>query len=334
MQISVVIPTCNRKKNLLSLLNNLNQSVLAVEEVIVVDSGEETLKSSEIASFSNLKILYKSSEKSVCIQRNIGIQNATSEWIFLCDDDIEMPEDYLLKLKNHWQMHAEAGAVSGMILQKQNNKWIGNYPVKSNADLLFKYIFKLSIWGPLANIKHAFFTKKIKNFYIKKGNHISKAGWPVLTNFSSDYFETPVYGLGASLIKKEWLLQSPFDETLDMYGIGDNYGVAAKFPGKIHVVNNAFVYHHQEIANRLQHKLAYYRRILALDYFRQTIPSLLFIKKRWLVWSLIGNLMLFIIKRKFFMIYPTSKALIKIVMDRNDYLYASLKNKKITEPKL
>ncbi|HEY2726500.1 MAG TPA: hypothetical protein VGI61_04970, partial [Parafilimonas sp.] len=143
-----------------------------------------------------------------------------------------------------------------------------------------------------------------------------------------------VYGLGASLIKKEWLLRSPFDETLDRHGIGDNYGIASKFPGKIHVLNNAFVYHHQEETNRLQHRIAYYRRILALDYFRRTIPNLSFIKKRWLLWSLMGNLILFVSNKNFYMIRPTIKAIFKIAFGNNDYLKSFIKNKKVTSPAL
>jgi glycosyltransferase involved in cell wall biosynthesis len=334
MQISVVISTCNRKRNLLFLLHNLNTSDFLLEEVIIVDSGEERLSSEEISHFNHLNIQYIFSEKSVCIQRNVGIGIAKSEWIFLCDDDIEPPSDYLSKLSEHRQKHPEASAVSGLILQKEKSKWVSNYPVKSNVDLVWRYIFKLSIWGPLQSNGSGLIIKKIQQYYLRKGNHISKAGWPVLTNFSGDYFETPVYGLGASLIKKEWLLHSPFDETLDRHGIGDNYGVAAKFPGKIHVVNNAFVYHHQEETNRLHHRIAYYRRILALDYFRRTIPSLRFIKKRWLIWSLVGNFILYILNGNFFMIRPTAKAILKIAFNNNDYIQSATKNKKVTAPAL
>src|SRR6185295_17891110 len=97
------------------------------------------------------------------------------------------------------------------------------------------------------------------------------AGWPVITDFSGDFFITPVYGLGASVVGREWLLLSPYEELLDRHGIGDNYGVAMSFPVTgIHVLNNAFVYHHQEPANRLQRPLQYLRRVFALDYFIRT----------------------------------------------------------------
>src|ERR1700752_5286163 len=101
MDISVVIPTCNRKTRLLSLLQNLDHSTYRTAEVIIIDSGEEKLISEECAMFKNLKIQYVSSERSVCIQRNIGIQNSKSSWIFICDDDIEVPSDYLQKLTDH-----------------------------------------------------------------------------------------------------------------------------------------------------------------------------------------------------------------------------------------
>jgi hypothetical protein len=65
---------------------------------------------------------------------------------------------------------------------------------------------------------------------VRKGNHISKAGWPVISDFSGDYFKTPLYSLGASLVRRDWLLRSPFDEVLDRHGIGEHYGVIAGFP--------------------------------------------------------------------------------------------------------
>jgi glycosyltransferase involved in cell wall biosynthesis len=334
MQISTVIPTCNRKTRLLFLLKCLNESDCGLQEVIVVDSGEDRLLSPEIACFNKLHIQYVASEKSVCVQRNIGISLASSPWIFICDDDIEVPADYLAKLTGHIQSHPQAGAVSGLILQKESGSWTGNYPVQSNRLLLWKFIFQLSIWGRLQAAGNGSIMRRIKQYYDEKSNHLSKAGWPVITNFSGDYFTTPVYGLGASLVKKEWLNNSPFDEVLDRHGIGDNYGVAAKFPGQIHVVNNAFVYHHQDETNRLQHKLVYYRRALALDYFSQTIPSLKLVKKRWLLWSLTGNLFFFIFSKQFFMIKPALKTIAMVLCKKNPYLKAATNRKRIIEPLL
>lgn len=329
--ISVVIPTCNRKARLLSLLQNLHLSTYPITEVIIVDSGEERLDEKELAVFSSLKIIYCDAEKSVCIQRNKGIRLAKSEWIFLCDDDIEVPADYLDKLVNHINRYSEAVAVSGLVLQLEKGEWKSTYSINSTTHLLWNYIFKLTMWEEIS-CKDNFVSKLLKKYYHNKGNHIADSGFPVITNFSGDYFTTPVYGLGASLIKREWLIRFPYAEILDRHGIGDNYGVAINFPKKsIHVINNAFVYHHQEAINRLQRPLQYYRRIMALDYFRRTNKHIQHVKKRWLLWSLTGNLLGFIIAADKIMIKPSYKCLVKIMFGNNDYLKVATEGQRVVE---
>ncbi|HEX6846307.1 MAG TPA: glycosyltransferase [Chitinophagaceae bacterium] len=333
--ISVVIPTCNRKSNLLALLRNLNDSTFPVQEVIVVDSGEERLLPGEYSALKNIKIEYLVSERSVCVQRNIGINKATSPWIFLCDDDIEVPASYLQKIAEHISNHPEAGAVSGLVLQREKSEWTGEYIERSATVLTWKYFFQLGIWGTIECKANNFVIKKIKKYYAEKGNHISKAGWPVLTNFSGGHFTTPVYGLGASLIKREWLLKSPYDEVLDKHGVGDHYGVAAGFPAPgIHILTGAYVYHHRDTKNRLQSPLQYYRRALALDYFKGPGQNLHRIKKSWLLWSLFGNLL-----HTFFSLNAgMSKAAFKsfwiVGFGKNPYKEAAKKKLKIVEPQL
>lgn len=334
MQISVVIPTCNRPHRLLLLLNNLNLSTYPLLEVIIVDSGEEILQSTEYTAFRNLSIVYLRSEKSVCIQRNLGIRKAQAEWIFLCDDDIEVPEDYLQKISEHVRLHQEAGAVSGLVLQKEDNHWKSSYPVHSASQLVWKFVFQQSIWGEIQCKRKNILTRKITSFYQRKGNHLSKAGWPVITDLSGDYFVSPIYGLGASVVKKEWLIHSQYAEVLDRHGIGDNYGVAINFPGKIHVLTNAFVYHHQEPVNRLHRPLQFFRRVLALDFFVRRNKKFSFVKKTWLLWSLTGNLLEFIFVRDRMMVRTTLKAIRKIASGNNPYYKAEKENKKVVEPVL
>jgi glycosyltransferase involved in cell wall biosynthesis len=335
MDISVVIPTYNRKPRLLSLLQNLDRSVYPIAEVIIIDSGEEKLFPGDYLQLKHLKIQYLSSEKSVCIQRNIGIRKARTPWIFICDDDIEVPADYLQKLADHILKHSEAGAVSGLVFQKEKGEWISRYTEKSAKKLAWKYFFQLSIWGTIECPNSNFLIRKIKKHYKEKGNHISKAGWPVLTNFSGKYFTTPVYGLGASLIKKEWLVNSPYDEVLDSHGIGDHYGVATGFPASgIHVITDAFVYHHQEQTNRLQNSLQYYRRVLALDYFIKTNKNLHKIKKRWLIWSLFGNLVQISFSINKVMIKAALKSFWIVSFGKNPYWKAAQKHLITIEPQL
>jgi len=335
MEISVVIPTCDRKSRLLSLLRNLNDSSHPINEVIIVDSGEDRLVPSDYSTFLNLRINYLKSEKSVCTQRNIGIRNAGSPWIFLCDDDLELPGDFLQKLASHANKHPNVAAVSGLWLQQVQKKWQATFPENSSFQLFWKFIFQLGIWGEINCSADNIVMRRIKQYYKTKGNHISKAGWPVITDFSGDYFTTPVYSLGASLIKKEWLVVSPYDEVLDRHGLGDNYGVAMGLPAPgIHVLNSALAYHHQEATNRLQKPLQYYRRTLALHYFIKTKKNLKRTKTRWLIWSLAGNLSIFLFSENKIMVRAALKSIWIIATGQNPYYKAAKRKQKVIEPGL
>lgn len=332
--VTVVIPTCNRKDRLLSLLGNLDRSTCPISAVIIVDSGEDRLLPADYASFSHWPIHYLLSEKSVCIQRNIGIRRAETPWVFLCDDDVEVPPDYLQQLVAHATAREDAGAISGIFLQKEGDEWQGSYPVKTSGLLIWKFVFRLGFWGDI-QCSDNIITKRIRKYYRSKGNHIARSGLPVLADFSGASFIAPVYTLGAALVRRDWLLQSPFDEVLDRYGIGDNFGVCLGFPGNgIHILNKAFVYHHKTPVNRIQRPLQYFRRALALDYFIQTIPALEHCKRSWLLWSLTGNLLGFLMAGDGIMIKPAFKSLLLIALGRNPYYSAAKKQQRTVEPLL
>lgn len=335
--ISVVIPTCNRKQRVISLLANLELLQYPLLEVIVVDSGEDRLQPEDYRD-SLLSVRYITSPKSVCIQRNTGIQMARGKWIFLCDDDIriphESPHNYLELLMDHYHRHPDAGAISGQVLQMTDGKWSAQYPIRGGGGLLWTFMFRLTIWGTIEYNGNNPLLKRIKAWYARKGNHISKAGWPVITDFSGDYVVCPVFGLGASLIKRGWLLQSPYDEVLDPHGIGDNYGVSVGFPPGVHLVTKAFVYHDHAPANRLMRPLQYYRRVLALDYFRKTKKQLHKVKKYWLLWSLLGNLLGFMRVKDRMMTKAAWKSIKHIALDRNPYYRAAQKKEKVVQPML
>ncbi|HVW60155.1 MAG TPA: glycosyltransferase family 2 protein, partial [Puia sp.] len=328
------IPTCDRKAALSVLLDSLNRSSHPPSEVIIVDSGDKKFAPEDFQAYNRLSIRHLLSEPSVCIQRNLGVREATGSHIFLCDDDMELTVSYLKKLADHLLAHADAGAVSGLVLQREKGTWQAGYPVRSGTELIRKFIFQLSIWGEI-ECGDTLLLKKIKDYYRRKGNHISKAGWPVITAFSGDYFTTPVYTLGASLIKKEWLLQSPYEEVLDRNGIGDNYGVAMGFPiPGIHILTDAFVYHHREMANRPNQPLLYLRRVLALDYFIRRKRSLPHVKKSWLLWSLTGNFLMAVMARNGGMIRSTFTGLRTVAFGQNPYEQAAKTHGQVTEPTL
>ncbi len=287
LDISVVIPTCNRRDRVLARLHDLGRSTHPVREVLVVDASDRKLDRADLDLFATLPLRYLEAPRSVCIQRNLGIRAASSPWIFLCDDDIEVPADYLARLAAHIAARPEAGAVSGLFLEDHGRGWTAEFPETSPAVVLWKHLFQLGMWGAIRGERPPL--RWISERYRRRGNHISRAGWPVITEMKGPFFRTPIYTLGASVVRRDWLLASPYDEALDSHGMGDNYGVAIGFPAEgIHVVTDASVRHQRAPENRLADGIAQERRLLALDYFIRSRPELAGVSRPWFLWSLIG----------------------------------------------
>jgi glycosyltransferase involved in cell wall biosynthesis len=315
--ISVVIPTCNRRERLLALLGDLVRLSQPPREIIVVDSSDQPLSPADLAPFGD-RVRYLESEKSVCLQRNRGIRAATGSWILLCDDDIEVPPDYLTKLTAHLAAHPEAGAVSGLFLEQAAGRWEGQFPVRSWAWLCWVRLFQLGLWGEIQC--QGALGDLVAEHFRRRGNHISSAGWPVLTDFHGPFFKTPVYSLGAALVRKAWLVASPFDEGLDRYGYGDNFGVAIGFPAEgIHVLTEAFVHHHKSQVERPGAAIGYSKRILALDRFIATRTELRGVRRGWLLWSLLGNALYQAGTRNLEMSWSSLKTLSILLAGRNPY---------------
>jgi glycosyltransferase involved in cell wall biosynthesis len=287
MEVSAVVPTCNRPERLRALLANLAASTHPLREVVVVDSSDSRLGPATLAELAPLRVVYLEAARSVCVQRNAGIRRASSPWLFLCDDDVEVPRETLARLVAHATAHPAAGAVAALFLERQPSGWSGAFPETSALVVAWKTLFELGMWGPIR--ARGPIGRALAAHHRRHGNHIARSGWPVITEMDGASFRTPIYSLGAALVRRDWLLASPFDESLDSHGLGDNYGVAIGFPPEgIHVVNAAPVYHHRAEANRIADGVAQERRMLALDYFIRTRAELAGARPRHLLWSLAG----------------------------------------------
>ncbi|MBX7150570.1 glycosyltransferase family 2 protein [bacterium] len=315
MKVSIVIPTRNRLQNLKRLLQSLS-SQTNIHEVIVVDASDIKLSPSDIDGF-HLPICICYTQPSVCHQRNFGIQRSKSEWILLCDDDIELPKDYLQRLSIYALKNKEAVLITGLFLEKNiHNEWSYEYPV-SFKGLIWNFIFQLPLWTNLNNIPKGF----IKNFYTKRRNTFTLAGWPLVTDFQYPSFKTSIYSLGAALVQRKILLQIPFDEILDSNGIGDNYGVAIQIPQEqpFHILMNTYVYHHKSPINRLNRHISYGRRILALDYFMRKSGRFSYLNFMFLLWSIVGNFVRQTLTWQWNLAFTSGKIFFLLLLNRNSY---------------
>jgi glycosyltransferase involved in cell wall biosynthesis len=335
MQLSIVIPTRNRKERLLRLLRSLASSKELIREIIIADSSDERQDVVEMRAVIDVPLTHHHMEAGVCLQRNAGIRLAGSEWVMLCDDDIEVPAEYLPALAAALQADPSVGAISGLVLQHEAGGWVSSYPVSSRKELLLKYIFGLGIWGEIRCDARRWPFSAISRLYLAKGNHLSTAGWPVLTALEAPYFDAPVYGLGAAVIRRDWLLAAPYDEVLDAHGIGDNFSVVQRLPGRsVRVLTEAFVYHHQEQENRLQQATTYYRRALALDYYRRTLPGLASVRRSRMLWSLFGNFVIYSIQRNAVMRVAAWKTLWRLIFRPNPYVLGVRNGARLVSPAL
>jgi glycosyltransferase involved in cell wall biosynthesis len=327
-EISIVIPTFNRKDSLFRTLRSVYSQIQLPQEIIIVDASKDSMNETTLKNeFSKINIRYCTSPPSVCKQRNLGIKLAKSPYIFLCDDDIELPPDYISKISAYISENKNAGIITGCVLQKDKNEnWKHQFRTTSFLRFLWDFIFQLSVWGDFSLIKKNFINtpiiKFIERFYQKRENTYSLAGWPLLSNFTSPVTRSSVYGLGASIIKKEWLLESPFDENLVSNGIGDNYGITSNLPyhQPIHILLDTFVWHHRSPENRLKSIESYTYRIFALHYFMRKSPHFAWLNIISLYWSLFGNFLSQIFTFQLKLAFTTIQILLTLLFSQNHYL--------------
>jgi glycosyltransferase involved in cell wall biosynthesis len=147
-EISIVVPTRNRKDHVITLLKSIALQEFPPKEILIVDSSDDCSYHAEITSaFSTMPLKFLISKPSVCVQRNVGIKAALYDWVLLLDDDIEIENNYLKSLSEYIQKNPACGAVAGRLLQKEGAVWVDQYPPDSVSGLIFKFLFQLPVWG-------------------------------------------------------------------------------------------------------------------------------------------------------------------------------------------
>ena len=123
MQVSIIIPTCNRVKDLEETLDSINIQTTLPKEIIIVDDsdndGIENLIGYKKPKFEENEILLKyirnKKEKSLATARNMGIENATGDIILFLDDDVVLDKDYINEILRIFNEYPNALGVQGYI---------------------------------------------------------------------------------------------------------------------------------------------------------------------------------------------------------------------------
>ncbi|HPR63850.1 MAG TPA: glycosyltransferase [Thermoanaerobaculia bacterium] len=119
VEISIVIPTKNRPKELAESLRSLDQPSSVAKEVIVVDDGSDPPLIHEALKLSSfpLFILRNEGTPGAPAARNLGLARARGEYIFFLDDDDEILPGSLDALLEKLR-ESEADAVYGGYLRR------------------------------------------------------------------------------------------------------------------------------------------------------------------------------------------------------------------------
>lgn len=118
--ITAVIPNWNRRELLVSLLDGLARQSQPPAEVIVVDNGS-TDGSAEAAELRGALVVRLGSNAGFARAVNLGIQKASSAWVAVLNNDVQLDPAYLACLRAEAESRSAAFAV-GRILRANDRE--------------------------------------------------------------------------------------------------------------------------------------------------------------------------------------------------------------------
>lgn len=96
--VSIIIPTCNRKELLFTLLNSIQKQTYKRYEVIVIeDASTDTTYETVKEKFPRVKIYSFTKNCGPSYAKNYGFINSKGDFILFLDSDVELIEDNIIE---------------------------------------------------------------------------------------------------------------------------------------------------------------------------------------------------------------------------------------------
>lgn len=123
MEISVIIPTYKRKKQVLETIKSFSNQTCRNFKMVVVDQGPEFISSVELSNLSlPFSVRYLRLDKpSLTKARNAAIRETNEDIVFFCDDDI-VPDRFLIEKHIENYKDDRIGGVGGRIIDSGKRK--------------------------------------------------------------------------------------------------------------------------------------------------------------------------------------------------------------------
>jgi len=163
-KITVIIPTYNRESDLKKCINSILSQTVIPDEVIVIDDGElKEIPLYERCTQRGINLVYiKKNKHGVVFSRNIGVEKAKGDIIFLLEDDVVLFPDYIEEILKVYQLYESQGVNIGGV-----GGIIANPPQKG--------LKKFLLWA----------------YYVIFFNSGFKEGKILPSGFGTDYNSTP-----------------------------------------------------------------------------------------------------------------------------------------------
>lgn len=150
--VSIVIPTYNRKNEIIRAICSILQQTYVHYEIIVVDDGstDNTQEAVRQIDDDRIRYIYLEQNQGACHARNVGIQESKYEYIAFQDSDDEwMPDKLELQMHKMMESPDDVGMVycrmEGISRNGQENvicppyEWPEDVPLEGN-------LFRLLLW--------------------------------------------------------------------------------------------------------------------------------------------------------------------------------------------
>jgi len=280
IEVSIVIPTFNRDKDLTELLCSILRQTKLPKEVIVVDDSinyktRDLIKSTR-EGFLNKEItlIYKHgcSEKtrSISLARNSGVTQSTAEVIVFVDDDVILDTEYVKEILKIYEEHPDALGVGGYITNSREN-------ISSIRGLLSNLISKVFF----------LFHRGKDRCKVLRSGHITYP-YSISAVINCEWLS----GTNSSY-KREVLKNFQWDENLKDFSFFDDvdisYRIYKRYPNSLYMTPHAKVVHKaspsaRRDVGRLIYMEATYHTYFFFKNIRQTI-----LNRITFLWSIFGQ---------------------------------------------
>ncbi|MGB2763667.1 MAG: glycosyltransferase family 2 protein [Candidatus Aminicenantaceae bacterium] len=266
MNISVIICTKDRTKDLAKLLDSLINQTRKPDELIIVDASQKENTRHMVEQKSDqlpFDIIYKKTPPGLTRQRNIGISLSRGKYIFFFDDDVVLEKEFIEVILETFDKfkNFNVGGIMGRI--------VNITPPRKSWDFLFKRLFFLSDFGQ---------------------GRVKLSGLPSIKIDNKLNFVESLSG-GCTVYIKKVFDQFKFDENLKEYAyledvdfsyrVGQKYRLLYQpkarlkhFPStfikadskelrKMFIQHHVYLFH-KNMAKNLPHYLGYYMSIIGV----------------------------------------------------------------------